>query len=478
MRSWYLRFPIVQNGFFRLTQFSIMGHGRAIYWLLFRPYIPEIIIQEPGTVEMPDNIPDPRPSNQPSPDSPTDSQPSGLSEVGDCSASESPFPVAGISITFMLNQMLDLDAGIPRRIVLDNLLRLLSVEESASDIRHCTAFKLIDQQWLSMRASVAFNRKYFNLLYFAWNSKKSFHDLQWKQASDCSVSEYRSFVRFPSVNGSAFDLCNCIAFKLMGQQWLSRGASYMEFNKSFQDLQWKQAADCSASEYRNFVAGINITTVMLIERLELEAGIPRRIVLDNLLRLLSAVEESASDIRHCTACKLIDQQWLSMRASVAFNRMYINLLYFAWNSKKSFQDLQWKQAADCSASEYRNFVAGINITTVMLIERLELEAGIPRRTVLENLLRLLSVEESTSDFRHCTACKLIDQQWLSMRASVAFNRMYINLLYFAWNSKKSFQDLQWKQAGDCSLGVGIPQLHTWNLTCLILVWLANIRPLT
>lgn len=111
MRSWYLRFPIVQNGFFRLTQFSIMGHGRAIYWLLFRPYIPEIIIQEPGTVEMPNNIPDPRPSNQPSPDSPTDSQPSGLSEVGDCSASESPFPVAGISITFMLNQRLDLDAG-------------------------------------------------------------------------------------------------------------------------------------------------------------------------------------------------------------------------------------------------------------------------------------------------------------------------------------------------------------------------------
>ncbi|CAH8269181.1 unnamed protein product [Arabidopsis lyrata] len=158
------------------------------------PYIPEIIIQEPGTVEMPDNIPDPRPSNQPSPDSPTDSQPSGLSEVGDCSASESPFPVAGISITFMLNQMLDLDAGIPRRIVLDNLLRLLSVEESASDIRHCTAFKLIDQQWLSMRASVAFNRKYINLLYFAWDSKKSFQDLQWKQASDCSVSEYHNFI--------------------------------------------------------------------------------------------------------------------------------------------------------------------------------------------------------------------------------------------------------------------------------------------
>ncbi|KAL0725381.1 hypothetical protein Bca4012_039980 [Brassica carinata] len=58
-------------------------------------------------------------------------------QVGDRSVWEYPFAVAGINITFMLIQMLGLEA----------------VNESAFDLLYCLAFKLMDQQWLSMRAS-------------------------------------------------------------------------------------------------------------------------------------------------------------------------------------------------------------------------------------------------------------------------------------------------------------------------------------
>ncbi|XP_022552044.1 ELMO domain-containing protein C isoform X2 [Brassica napus] len=58
-------------------------------------------------------------------------------QVGDRSVWEYPFAVAGINITFMLIQMLGLEA----------------VNESAFDLLYCIAFKLMDQQWLSMHAS-------------------------------------------------------------------------------------------------------------------------------------------------------------------------------------------------------------------------------------------------------------------------------------------------------------------------------------
>ncbi|GMN48327.1 hypothetical protein TIFTF001_017503 [Ficus carica] len=56
---------------------------------------------------------------------------------GDRSVWEYPFAVAGVNITFMLIQMLDLEA--------DN--------ESAFDLLYCITFKLMDHQWLTMRAS-------------------------------------------------------------------------------------------------------------------------------------------------------------------------------------------------------------------------------------------------------------------------------------------------------------------------------------
>ncbi|XP_073219872.1 uncharacterized protein [Cicer arietinum] len=56
---------------------------------------------------------------------------------GDRSVWEYPFAVAGVNITFMLVQMLDLEAE----------------NESAFDLLYCIAFKLMDHQWLSMRAS-------------------------------------------------------------------------------------------------------------------------------------------------------------------------------------------------------------------------------------------------------------------------------------------------------------------------------------
>ncbi|XP_056862623.1 uncharacterized protein LOC108846383 isoform X3 [Raphanus sativus] len=74
-------------------------------------------------------------------------------QVGERSVWEYPFAVAGINITFMLIQMLDLEAVKPRTIVGATFLKFLSENESAFDILYCIAFKLMDQQWLSMRAS-------------------------------------------------------------------------------------------------------------------------------------------------------------------------------------------------------------------------------------------------------------------------------------------------------------------------------------
>ncbi|XP_019453140.1 PREDICTED: ELMO domain-containing protein B-like isoform X2 [Lupinus angustifolius] len=77
-----------------------------------------------------------------------------------------------------------------------------------------------------------------------------------------------------------------------------------------------------------------------------------------------------------------------------------NLLYFARNFPKSFQDLLRKQEGDRSVWEYPFAVAGVNIT-FMLIQMLDLEA--------EN--------ESAFDLLYCITFKLMDHQWLSMRAS-------------------------------------------------------------
>ncbi|CAL9207328.1 unnamed protein product [Musa hybrid cultivar] len=76
-------------------------------------------------------------------------------QEGNRALCEYPFAVAGINVTFMLIQMLDLQvvAAKPRSIVGAIFLNLLSENDWAFDILYCIAFKLMDQQWLAMHAS-------------------------------------------------------------------------------------------------------------------------------------------------------------------------------------------------------------------------------------------------------------------------------------------------------------------------------------
>ncbi|KAI0527601.1 hypothetical protein KFK09_003206 [Dendrobium nobile] len=66
---------------------------------------------------------------------------------------EYPFAVAGINISFMLAQMLDLQAGTPTSKAGTHFLELLANNESAFDDLFCVAFRLMDAQWLAKRAS-------------------------------------------------------------------------------------------------------------------------------------------------------------------------------------------------------------------------------------------------------------------------------------------------------------------------------------
>jgi len=93
-----------------------------------------------------------------------------------------------------------------------------------------------------------------------------------------------------------------------------------------------------------------------------------------------------------------------------------NLLYFARNFQKSFQDLLRKQVGDRAMWEYPFAVAGVNIT-FMLIQMLDLEAVKPRNMVGATFLKFLSENESAFDLLYCITFKLMDHQWLSMHAS-------------------------------------------------------------
>ncbi|XP_039048336.1 ELMO domain-containing protein B-like isoform X3 [Hibiscus syriacus] len=93
-----------------------------------------------------------------------------------------------------------------------------------------------------------------------------------------------------------------------------------------------------------------------------------------------------------------------------------NLLFFAREFPKSFMDLLWKQEGNRSAWGYPFAVAGVNIT-FMLIQMLDLEAVKPRTMVGAIFLEFLSEDKSAFDLLYCIAFKLMDQQWLVMRAS-------------------------------------------------------------
>ncbi|KMZ67792.1 ELMO domain-containing protein A [Zostera marina] len=76
-----------------------------------------------------------------------------LKEEGERATWEYPFAVAGVNITFMLIQLLDLQLEKPRTIIGAIFLKLLSENPRTFDILYCITFKMMDQQWLSLRAT-------------------------------------------------------------------------------------------------------------------------------------------------------------------------------------------------------------------------------------------------------------------------------------------------------------------------------------
>lgn len=74
-------------------------------------------------------------------------------QVGARAEWEYPFAVAGVNISFMLVQMLDLQSGTPSTKVGVRFLQLLGEDEKAFDILFCVAFLMMDAQWLARRAS-------------------------------------------------------------------------------------------------------------------------------------------------------------------------------------------------------------------------------------------------------------------------------------------------------------------------------------
>ncbi|XP_042063463.1 ELMO domain-containing protein A-like isoform X2 [Salvia splendens] len=74
-------------------------------------------------------------------------------QSGERSEWEYPFAVAGINVSFMLTQMLDLHSEMPKCLPGFNFVRLLGKDKDAFDILYCIAFTMMDAQWLAMQAS-------------------------------------------------------------------------------------------------------------------------------------------------------------------------------------------------------------------------------------------------------------------------------------------------------------------------------------
>lgn len=72
---------------------------------------------------------------------------------GKRAAWEYPFAAAGVNITFMLIQMLDLGASKRRTFVRTVFLQMLSENEWAFDLLYCVAFVVMDKQWLERSAT-------------------------------------------------------------------------------------------------------------------------------------------------------------------------------------------------------------------------------------------------------------------------------------------------------------------------------------
>ncbi|KAL3632317.1 hypothetical protein CASFOL_025301 [Castilleja foliolosa] len=76
-----------------------------------------------------------------------------LKEDGERAKWEYPFAAAGVNVSFMLIQMLDLHSEKPRCLPGFNFVKLLGEDEDAFDILYCVAFAMMDAQWLAMHAS-------------------------------------------------------------------------------------------------------------------------------------------------------------------------------------------------------------------------------------------------------------------------------------------------------------------------------------
>ncbi|KAF0894281.1 hypothetical protein E2562_037861 [Oryza meyeriana var. granulata] len=66
---------------------------------------------------------------------------------------EYPFAVAGVNVSYMLIQLLELNAERPKSLPGINFIKVLSEHEDAFDVLYCIAFEMMDAQWLAMRAS-------------------------------------------------------------------------------------------------------------------------------------------------------------------------------------------------------------------------------------------------------------------------------------------------------------------------------------
>ncbi|WOL07156.1 ELMO domain-containing protein A-like isoform X2 [Canna indica] len=102
-----------------------------------------------------------------------------------------------------------------------------------------------------------------------------------------------------------------------------------------------------------------------------------------------------------------------------------NLLFFAKNYPKSFQDLLQKKDGIRAMWEYPFSVAGVNIT-FMLKQMFDLQAAKPRSMVEAIFLKLLSENEQAFDVLYCITFKIMDQQWLAMHASYMDFNMVMN----------------------------------------------------
>lgn len=66
---------------------------------------------------------------------------------------EYPFAVAGLNITFMLIQLLDLRAAKPSAASSPSFFNMLAADENAFDLIYCVAFQMLDQHWLAQGAT-------------------------------------------------------------------------------------------------------------------------------------------------------------------------------------------------------------------------------------------------------------------------------------------------------------------------------------